>query len=111
VKFLVIARPGAQMIPPEQVPMLTEGAKAWFDRYQNRLDAFGNFASGGGFGVFNASSEEELWRAIWEMPFIPFSQVTVDVVWEGKNGFDLFADVVRTMMSQMPDGPGMSRHS
>jgi hypothetical protein len=100
VRFLVVARP-RDPIPPPQVPMLAEAAKQWFDQNQDRLVSFGNFAGGGGYGVFDADSEEQLWRAIWEMPFIPFSDVTVDVVWDGKAGFDLFSDVVQKMLNQM----------
>ncbi|HEX3299662.1 MAG TPA: hypothetical protein VHW68_06075 [Actinomycetota bacterium] len=103
MRFLVVARPRDQ-IPPEQVAMLAEASKQWFDQYQSKLVSFGNFAGGGGYGIFDADSEEQLWRAIWEMPFIPFSNVTVDVVWDGKAGFDLFSDVVQKMMSQMQSG-------
>ena len=100
MKYLVVARP-RDPIPPEQVVMLTEAAKQWYDRYADRLESFGNFAAGGGYGIVTADDEESLWRAIWEMPFIPFSEVTVDTVWTGKDAFDLFADVVRSAMQAM----------
>ena len=98
MQYLVVARP-RDPLPMEQIQMLTEGAKQWYERYQSKFEAFGNFASGGGFGVVNAEDEQELFHMIWEMPFIPLSEVTVDVVWPGPGGFDFIADVARRMMS------------
>ena len=103
MRFLVIARPKFP-IPPDQVLALTEGAKQWYDRYEGQLEAFGNFASGGGFGVVDATDETSLLTMLWEMPFIPFSEVTVDAFLPGKAGFDVFADTVKAMMQQMQGG-------
>ena len=46
MRFLVVARP-RDPIPPQQIPMLAEAAKQWFDQNQDRLVSFGNFAGGG----------------------------------------------------------------
>jgi hypothetical protein len=105
MKYLVVARPRDQ-IPPEQVLMLTEAAKQWYDRYEDRLESFGNFASGGGYGLISADDEQALWSIIWEMPFIPFSEVTVDPVWPGKDSFDLFASTVRSFLAGMQAAGG-----
>ena len=101
--FLVVARPKFQ-IPPEMVPMLSDAAKQWFSRYESKLESFGNFAAGGGYGVVEAEDEETLFRSLWEMPFIPFSEVTVDPIWPGAGAFDLFRDTVQQMLSAMQQG-------
>jgi hypothetical protein len=49
--------------------------------------------------VVNTDDEQELFRMIWEMPFIPLSEVTVDVLWPGPGGFDFIAEVAGRMMS------------
>jgi hypothetical protein len=103
MQFLVVARP-RDPLPLEQIQILTDASKQWYERYKARFEAFGNFASGGGFGVVNAEDEQELFRIIWEMPFIPLSEVTVDVVWPGAAGFDFIADVARRMMPGGPQG-------
>jgi hypothetical protein len=103
VQFLVVARP-RDPVPPEMIQMLTDGSKQWYERYKDRFEAFGNFASGGGFGVVNADNEQDLFRMIWEMPFIPLSDVTVDVVWPGPGAFDFVADVARQMTGGSTQG-------
>jgi hypothetical protein len=95
VQYLVVAGPRAF----DQIQMLTEAAKRWYERYRTKFEASGNFVSGGGFGVVNAEDEQELSHMTWEKPFIPLSDVTVHAVWPGAGGFDFIADVARRVIS------------
>jgi hypothetical protein len=76
MRALVIGTPQFQ-IPPDQLPGIVEGALSWHERHQDKLEAFGTFPGGGGFGIVNAADEVELNQLIIEMPFSWFSNVEV----------------------------------
>ena len=105
MKFLVAARPGAQVIPPEQVPMLTGGRESVVRPAPGPFGGIRQLRWRG--RIWNLQCKQAK-RSCGERSgrcrSFRSGQVSVDVVWEGKNGFDLFADVVRTMMSQMSEG-------
>jgi len=96
MKFLVVGLP-KHPIPPEQLAGVTEGAIAWYERYQDRFDSFGTFPGGGGFGVANFSDETELNQMIIEMPFAWFSDVEVRPFVEGAVGLQQLKQAVDAM--------------
>jgi hypothetical protein len=97
MRALVIGLPKFP-IPPEVVGGIVQGAIDWYDRYEDKFKAFGSFPGGGGFGVVEAADEEELTRMIAEMPFAPFSDITVRPFVEGKAGFHIFQEAIAQMM-------------
>jgi hypothetical protein len=96
VKALVIGRPQFP-IPPEQAPMIVKGAMDWYERYKERFVEFGTFLGGGGFGVVEVESTEELNKMISEMPFVMFSEVTAELYVEGDAGFRQFQESMQAM--------------
>jgi muconolactone delta-isomerase len=96
MKFLVVGLPKHQ-IPPEQLPGVIDGAIAWSERYQGKLDAFGMFPGGGGFGIADVSDETELNQMIIDMPFTWFSDVEVRPFVEGNAGLQQLKQAVEAM--------------
>jgi hypothetical protein len=96
VKVLVIGTPKFQ-VPPEQLPGILEGAIAWQERYQDKLDVFGTFPGGGGFGVVTVEDEAELHQLIIDMPFSWFSDVQVRPFVEGAAGLQQLQQAVQAM--------------
>jgi hypothetical protein len=84
MRFLVIATPTAGAVPPEALPSLLDAEEAWLERFRPRLDVYGWFPGGGGFGVVRADDEETLNRAVAEHPFTPFSRLQVRPVVDGR---------------------------
>lgn len=100
MRALVIGTPKFQ-IPPEQLPSVVDGAIAWADRYQDRLEAFGAFPGGGGFGIANVKDEEELNQLVIDMPFSWFSDVQVRPFVEGNKGLQQLKQAVDQMTAMV----------
>jgi hypothetical protein len=86
VNVLVVALP-KHPIPPDQLGPMVDAGIAWYERYKDRLQAFGNFPSGGGFGVVDVESAETLNQMILEMPFSFVSDLTILPFVPGDGGF------------------------
>ena len=86
MRVLVVAKPRG-IVPPDQIPGLIDVALQWYERYQDRFEAFGTFPAGGGFAAVDVADEAALHRLILEMPFSPFSDVTVTPYVAGDTGF------------------------
>src|SRR5262249_16010888 len=97
---LVIARPKYQ-IPPEQAAMVVQGGIVWYDRYKDRFTEFGTFLGGGGFGVVEVDTTDELGKMIAEIPFSAFMDITAELYLEGDKGFRQFQDAIQAMMGAM----------
>src|SRR5262249_34814024 len=78
MKALVIARPKYQ-IAPEQAAMVVQRGIEWYDRYKDRFTEFGTFLGGGGFGVVEVDTTDELGKMIAEMPFSAFMDITAEL--------------------------------
>jgi hypothetical protein len=96
MKALVTARPQFP-IPPEQAPMIVQGALDWYERYKDRFTEFGTFPGGGGFGVVEVEDAAELGKMITEMPFSPFSEVKAELYIEGDLGMRQFQESMQAM--------------
>ncbi len=96
MRVLVVGTPKFQ-IPPDQLPSIVEGAIAWQERYEDKLEAFGSFPGGGGFGIVNVKDETELNQLIIEMPFSWFSEVEVRPFVAGAAGLQQLKQAVEAM--------------
>jgi hypothetical protein len=92
MRFLVVATPKMPP-PPDMLPAMIDGAEEWYDRHRDKLEAFGTFPGGGGFGLADVSDAGELHRMILEMPFSPFSDHLIEPVVDGATGFRQARDV------------------
>ncbi|MGI9557910.1 MAG: DUF3303 family protein [Solirubrobacterales bacterium] len=79
MKLLVIYR-WRNSPDPEAMPMMLEGLKQWFAAYGDKFEASGIFAGGGGFGLGEFDSSEELQKMTAEHPFTAISDVEIKVV-------------------------------
>ncbi len=86
MNVLVVATP-KHPIPPELLGGMVDGALAWYERYKDRFQAFGNFPSGGGFAVADIDSAETLNQMVLEMPFSFVSELTIRPFVPGDGGF------------------------
>jgi hypothetical protein len=57
--------------------MLLQELSVWREKYRANLEVFEFFLGGGGLGVANAADEVELHQMILDMPFTPFSDMSV----------------------------------
>lgn len=79
MKFLVGSRPSFP-VPPEIAPALFDAMAAWVEKYSRsgNIEASWAYAgSGGGGGILNVASNDELDAIMAEFPFGPFSEVKV----------------------------------
>ncbi|MBI3965301.1 MAG: hypothetical protein HY329_06670 [Chloroflexi bacterium] len=77
MRVLMLARPQFPL-PPEQMPNLIQGFKAWYERHRPSIEAGYFFAGGGGgFGIFNVPDEAALNQIMLEWPLQPFSDIEV----------------------------------
>ena len=86
MNVLVVATP-KHPVPPDQLGPMIDGALAWYERYQDRFDAFGNFPGGGGFAVLDVDSAETMSQMILEMPFSMVSDLVIRPFIPGDAGF------------------------
>ena len=101
MRVLVVGTPKFP-VPPDQLPAMADAALAWYQRYQDRMEVFGNFPGGGGFGVVNVDDAETLNQMMLEMPFTPFSEVEVRPVVPGETAFHQLRDAAAAMSGQHP---------
>jgi muconolactone delta-isomerase len=86
MRFLVVATPKLPA-PPEMVPSMIDAAEQWQQRFDDKLEAFGLFPGGGGFGIADVADEGELHRMILEMPFSPFSDHLIQPIVDPATGW------------------------
>ncbi len=99
--LLVIARP-RDNIDLQALPMMLQAGKAWYERYRDRMRAFGLFPGGGGFGVVSVDDSASLYRMMAEMPFSPVSDIEVLPFTPGAEGFDIAHEVFAGVLQAMP---------
>jgi hypothetical protein len=77
MRFLVIAEPNGNAVPPESIPSLLEAEQSWRDRYADRIDDYHWYATGGGGAIVDVDDAETLCQAIVEHPFNPYTKTEV----------------------------------
>ena len=98
MRFLVVATPKTA-VPPDMVPMMIDRSEEWQQRYQGKLESFGLFPGGGGFGIVDVSDEAELHRIIVEMPFSPFSDHQIMAIVDGATGWRQSREAFAALMA------------
>ena len=74
MKYLITAKPGITPIPREQGAVLLQAGLEWLNAKlaDGTLDSAFNIIGGGGIGVGNAETHEELLGMLLEYPLYPF---------------------------------------
>lgn len=74
MRMIVIYRPRTTP-PPEAMAGMFEGVRAWIENHQGKFEQVQFFVGGGGYGVGDFDSSEDLMQIAAEHPFTPFSDV------------------------------------
>jgi len=74
MKYLITAKPGTTPIPMEQGAVFLQAGLDWINSKlaDGTLDAAYNIIGGGGTGIGNAESHEEILGFLLEYPLYPF---------------------------------------
>jgi hypothetical protein len=97
MRFLVISLPRSETVPPELLPGLLDAEREWRGRYSDRIDSYGWFAGGGGFGIVDAGDETTLSRMVTEHPFTPFGELQIRPIVDA----DVAAGHLREVLEKM----------
>ena len=98
MRFVVIDRGPRFPIPPEQMPAIWQQFVAWRERYRSRMESFEFFiGDGGGFGVVDVDSAEELQQMMIEYPFLMADQVEVKAIADGDASLRQWGEAFQAM--------------
>jgi muconolactone delta-isomerase len=100
MKFLVVTK-GNAPFPPEAAPMLINAMRQWSTTHlaSGKMEQIWSFAGiGGGGGVLNVDSHEELDRIMAGFPFAQFSQIEIYALADLNASMDNFEKVIQQMM-------------
>src|ERR1700730_3908759 len=71
-------------VPPEQVPMMLDGFKAWREKYRGQMESFFFFAGRqGGGGILNVPDEAALNKMMLEWPLSQYSDTHIEKLVDG----------------------------
>ena len=97
MRVLVIAR-NKHLTPMEALPAMTEGFRAWRDRYRNKMEVFSFFPdSNGGCAVVTTKDEAELHQILLEWPFTPYSEIETLPLVDGDVALRQWSEAVAAM--------------
>ena len=98
MRFLITSTPKFP-IPPELVPVLLHAMHDWVKRHtaSKKIEQIWGFVNGGGGGVLNVASHEELNAILTEMPFTPFADTRADALIPIEVGLNNFQQAMARM--------------
>jgi len=98
MRFLVTSTPKFQ-VPPQLLPTLITAMDEWIKRHttNKKIEQTWGFVRGGGGGILNVASHEELNLILTEMPFTPFSEMHVEPLIPVEVGLNNFRQAVARM--------------
>jgi muconolactone delta-isomerase len=103
MRFLVVTEASAPF-PPEMALGMVEGMKQWskVHRDSGKIEQIWSFAGiGGGGGILNVDSHEELDAIMAGFPFGPFSHIDIYPLADLDAGLTAFAQAIGQMMNGM----------
>jgi muconolactone delta-isomerase len=100
MRFLVTSTPRFP-VPPEIAPMLLTAMEDWAKRHtaSKKIEQTWAFVSGGGGGILNVASHEELSAIMTEMPFTPFSETVIQPLVPMEVGLNNFRQAMQRMQA------------
>ena len=102
MRFLVVTL-NRTPIPLEMAPALLEGMRAWMEGNSDTIEQIWSFAGvGGGGGILNVESLEQLDAVMGQFPYGPFSDIQIYGLADLKQSLDGFEE----MFKQMAGGAG-----
>jgi hypothetical protein len=85
MKYLIVSKPGGQPLPPDQVVDAYKASQAYINKLldDGTFDCVYGFFKGGGFGVANADSHDEVYKLLLNYPMYSV------FIWEVKPILDI----------------------
>ena len=101
MKYLIFAKPGDTNIPREQGADIISASLDWIrgKLADGTLDCTYNLFDGGGFGIANADSHEEILGIIMEMPVYPFFIWEVTPILDMEQSSEMYIENYRRISS------------
>jgi hypothetical protein len=92
MKYLVIAKPSAIPIPPDQGEKLLQASKDWINGKcaDGSIDVTYNFFGGGGFAISNGDSHEKVLMELLSYPMYPFFTWEVTPILDQEESFNQY---------------------
>ncbi len=107
MRTVIICKPKHPLPPdPAQVQQIFAGFAAWRERYRDKMESFEFFiGTGGGFGVIDVDSAEELHRITLENPIFFFCENEMIPVIDGDVALRQWGESIEQMQAQMAGAP------
>ena len=98
MRFLITSTPRFP-IPPELTTTVLGAMNDWVKRYtgSKKIEQLWGFVSGGGGGILNVASHEELSAILSEMPFTPFADTRAEPLIPIEVGLNNFRQAMARM--------------
>jgi muconolactone delta-isomerase len=108
MKFLIMVTPAQVPLPPGIVADLLAAQKDWLNERiaDGKIESVYGIAGGGGFGVANVDSHEELHEMLVGSPGFPISEFEVKAIGDLNTTIDAGIAALRRAASMMPRPPG-----
>jgi muconolactone delta-isomerase len=99
MRFLITSLPKAAPIPPELAATLLNAMDQWMKRHTatKKIEQTWGFVTGGGGGILNVASHDELSAILTEMPFAPFSDIRAEPLIAMEVGLNNFRQAMARM--------------
>src|SRR5689334_4803709 len=98
MRFLITSTPKFP-VPPQLAPVLLNAMEEWVKRHtaSKKIEQTWGFVNGGGGGILNVASHEELSAILTDMPFMPFSEMQVNALVPLEVGLNNFKQAMARM--------------
>jgi muconolactone delta-isomerase len=108
MKFLVIVTPRQIPMPPNVIAQLLSAQKEWLNERLDdaTADAIYGFIGGGGCGIVNADSHEQMHALIVGSPAFPIVDYEVKAIADVNQTIDAGVAALRRAANMMPGPPG-----
>jgi hypothetical protein len=98
MRFVVIDRGPRFQLPLEEFPSTWQRFVDWRERYRGKMESFEFFlGGGGGFGVVDVDSAEELQQMLIEYPFNMYDEVEVRAIADGDASLRQWGEAFQAM--------------
>jgi muconolactone delta-isomerase len=107
MKFLVMVTPRQVPLPPNLLADLLSAQKDWLKqrRADGTVESLYGFVGGGGIGIVNVDSHEQMHELLVSSPAFPISDFEVRAIGDFETTIDAGIAALRQAASMMPGAP------
>jgi muconolactone delta-isomerase len=108
MKFLVIVTPRPVPLPPNVIADLLTAQKDWLKQRiaDGTVETLYGFVGGGGIGIANVDSHEQMNELLVSSPAFPITDFEVKPIGDFETTLDAGVAALRQAASMMPGPPG-----